>query len=85
MTPILKRNYTPAVVSMKATRTRPYPDLKAWRVAQGLSQQQAADFLGISQGYYCRLETRSQTARGKLAAAIMGKTGVPIEVLVGAA
>lgn len=64
---------------------RPYPDLKTWRDAKKLSQQQAAELLGISQTFYSRLERRMQAAPGKRAKTIMEKTGVPLEVLVGAA
>lgn len=69
----------------KQVTVRPYPDLATWRDAHGLSQHEAADLLGISQTYYGRLERRIQAARGKRAKEIMAKTGVPLEVLVGAA
>lgn len=69
----------------KHVAVRPYPDLATWREAQRLSQHKAAEFLGISQTYYGRLERRLQAARGKRAKEIMAKTGVPLEVLVGAA
>lgn len=65
--------------------SRPYPDLATWRSDKGLSQQKAADMLGISQTFYSRLERRVQSARGKQAKGIMEKTGVPLEILVGAA
>lgn len=64
---------------------RPYPDLATWRGAKKLSQQQAAEYLGISQTFYSRLERRMQAAPGKRAKVIMDLTGVPLEVLVGAA
>ena len=64
---------------------RPYPNLELWRQAQRLSQREAAKFLGISQTYYSRLERRTQAAPGKRAKVIMDLTGVPLEVLVGAA
>lgn len=65
--------------------TRAYPDLKTWRDAQDFSQREAADFLSISQTFYSRLERRTLCAPGKRAKVIMEKTGVPLEVLVGAA
>lgn len=70
---------------MTKSAVRPYPDLATWRDARGWSQQEAAGFLGISQTFYSRLERRTQSARGKQAKVIMDKTGVPLEVLVGAA
>lgn len=63
---------------------RPYPDLATWRAAKKLSQGQAAEYLEISQTFYSRLERRMQAAPGKRAKVIMEKTGVPLEVLVGA-
>lgn len=68
-----------------STHERPYPDLATWRTAKGLNQRQAAEYLGISQTYYSRLERGVQAARGQQAKAIMQKTGVPLEILVGAA
>lgn len=70
---------------MKRITTRSYPDLKTWREAIGLNQRDAATLLGISQTYYSRLERGTQPTTGKRAKVIMTKTGVPIEVLVGAA
>lgn len=69
---------------MNSVKTRPYPDLATWRDAHGLSQQKAADLLGMSQTRYSRLERGVQPARGKRAKSIMAQTGVPLEVLVGA-
>lgn len=65
--------------------TKHYPTLKAWREAANLNQRDAARLLGISQTYYGRLERGVQSARGKKAKAFTQKTGVPVEVLVGAA
>ena len=70
---------------MKQITRRTYPDLRTWRKARGFGQREAADFLDISQTYYSRLERRVQAMRGKRAKIVTGKTGVPIEVLVGAA
>lgn len=72
---------------MKRTTSRPYPNLKTWRAAQQprLSQAAAAAKLGISQTYYNRLERGIQAARGSVAKRLMAETGVPLEVLVGAA
>lgn len=68
-----------------STHERPYPDLATWRAAKRWSQRRAAEYLGISQTYYSRLERGVQTARGQQAKALMQKTGVPLEILVGAA
>lgn len=70
---------------MKRNPNRPYATLKAWRQARQCSQHEAAAFLGISQGFYSKLERRSQALRGPAAKRIMQKTGVPLEILVGAA
>lgn len=64
---------------------RPYPDLKTWRDAQGMNQREAAKYLGISQTFYSRLERRAQAMSGKQAKDAVAKTGVPLEILVGAA
>lgn len=70
---------------MPFNHERPFPDLLTWRTTRRLSQAEAARFLGISQTTYGRLERRVRAARGKRAKAIMEKTGVPLEILVGAA
>lgn len=70
---------------MKHITSRSYPDLLTWRNAVHLSQREAAHLLGISQTYYSRLERGTQPATGKRAKGIMEKTGVPLEILVGAA
>ena len=65
--------------------TRPYPDLSTWRAAQGISQSDAAYRLGISQPFYSRLERGLYHLPGKRAKLVMKRTGVSLEVLVGAA
>lgn len=70
---------------MNKVTSRSYPDLATWRAAKGYSQQQAAVLLGISQTFYSRLERRVLSAPGKRAKRIMEQTGVPLEILVGAA
>jgi transcriptional regulator with XRE-family HTH domain len=69
---------------MKRLTSRSYPDLKTWRTASGLTQIEAAKLLGITQGYYGRLELKQKTTTGKRAKGMTEVTGVPIEVLVGA-
>lgn len=70
---------------MKKGTQRPYSDLRAWREAHGLSQHEAAKRLRISQSVYSRLERRARACYGEKAKRIMEATGVPLEVLVGAA
>lgn len=70
---------------MRNRRTRSYPTLQTWREAQQLNQRRAADLLGISQTTYGLLERRRRFVKGEQAKAIMDKTGVPLEVLVGVA
>lgn len=70
---------------MRHITSRSYPNLLTWRRAQQLNQRDAAAMLGISQTYYSRLERGEQAATGKRAKGIMAKTGVPLEILVGAA
>lgn len=60
-------------------------NLKDWRAAQRLSQRQAADCLGISQGLYAKLELGRRSIKGPKAKRIAELTGVPLAVLVGAA
>lgn len=64
---------------------RPYPTLKHWRQAKGLSQREAARLLGVTQSTYSRLENRVRTPRPKHLETIVTTTGVPIEVLMGIA
>lgn len=71
-------------MSNKQTHARPYPDLLTWRRAQALNQRDAAKFLGVSQTLYSRWERRVQHLRGRQAGPIMRRTGVPLEILVGA-
>lgn len=66
-------------------RVRPHSSLLAWRTAQGFNQHEAADFLGISQAYYCKLERHDQTPRPKIARRLMDRTGVPLDELLGIA
>ena len=62
-----------------------YPDLRAWRLALGISQADAALLLGVSQTQYSRLERRTNWIKGPTAKRVMEKTGVPLEILTGAA
>lgn len=64
---------------------RPYPNLKTWREAKTLTSRQAARALGISLTKYNRLERAERFVKGPEAKRLMQETGVPIEVLVGAA
>jgi len=81
----LEKAYGLTQSDMKRVITRAYPDLRSWRLAHGFNQREAARLLDISQTFYGRLERGEQAARGKRAKVIMAQTGVPLEVLVGAA
>lgn len=81
--PLVTKLYGSSI--MKSVTRRPYPDLATWRKAMGISQEQAANLLSMSQAFYSRLERRTVAARGPRAKRITEQTGVPLEVLVGAA
>lgn len=51
----------------------------------GFSQHEAADFLGISQSYYCKLERKAQTPRKDVLKGLTERTGVPVDELMGIA
>lgn len=72
-------------MSSELRRKRSYPTLAAWRESWGLSQAEAARLLAISQTRYSRLERGTQPASGKLAKRVRHLTGVPLDILVGAA
>jgi transcriptional regulator with XRE-family HTH domain len=65
-------------------RITSYPTLKTWRLAEGLTQREAAGKLGLSQAQYCQIE-RGGSTRPKRGKAISQQTGVPFELLVGVA
>jgi transcriptional regulator with XRE-family HTH domain len=66
-------------------RQRPYPSLRHWRDENCPDQRSAAEQLGVSQGYYSRLERQKLHPHRTLAKAISDKTGVPIETILGVA
>lgn len=70
---------------MAQMQERPYPNLRTWRAARDLSQRQAAQLLGVSQITYSRIERGVRAIKGQQAKKIMELTGVPLEILVGAA
>jgi transcriptional regulator with XRE-family HTH domain len=72
-------------MSQSRTRSRSYPNLKTWRAAQGLSQDEAAAKLDISQSYYAKLELGIRVPRKPIMKRILAETGVPLEVLSGVA
>jgi transcriptional regulator with XRE-family HTH domain len=63
--------------------TRAYPSLKAWRLAARLNQAQAAGILGVSQGFYSKLERGKGFPHRRKAFAISEKAGVPLETVLG--
>jgi len=62
-----------------------YRTLKLWREDRGWSQVEAAEYLGMTQSMYSRLERGTHPAWGKRAKVVHEKTGVPVDVLAGAA
>jgi transcriptional regulator with XRE-family HTH domain len=70
---------------MKQTHRRSYPDLKAWREDHGLSQKEAAQILLVSRESYSRYERGARFVKGSLAKRLTITTGVPLEVISGAA
>lgn len=62
---------------------RSYPSLKRWREANHLNQREAAKTLGVSQATYTQWELKTMYPRKHRLQAIMDKTHVPLEVLVG--
>jgi DNA-binding XRE family transcriptional regulator len=70
---------------MGKVKFRSYPDLATWRNDRKWTQQEAADFLGITQSKYSRLERGIGCAWGEEAKVLHERTGVPVAVLAGAA
>ena len=64
---------------------RSFPTLLRFREARKLSQEQAADLVGITQPHWSRLEDGKAAASPKLAKRMTEVTGVPLEVLLGIA
>lgn len=64
---------------------RSYPSLKHWRESQRWTQDEAARFLGINQGYYSKLERGEMYASKKLGARISVLASVPLENVLGLA
>jgi transcriptional regulator with XRE-family HTH domain len=62
-----------------------YSSLLAWRQAHNFTQREAAAYIGISQSYYVKLETRLQTPRPGMLKTLRDKTGVPVDELMGIA
>jgi transcriptional regulator with XRE-family HTH domain len=55
-----------------------------WRLAQQLSQREAASVLGISQAAYARFELQKRYVRGRLTVKKFRLvTGLPLHVLLG--
>lgn len=64
-------------------RKRIYPNLKAWRDEEGLTQEEAAAVLGVSQGHYSKLEQRQVYASKKLGKLISERARIPLENVLG--
>jgi len=70
---------------VKKRRHAAYVSLRAWREAHQLSQRQAAQQFGITQGAWCKLEMGHRHARRDLLQRLRNATRVPLEVLTGIA
>lgn len=73
------------MVTTKQKAVRPQSSLMAWRRTKGFTQQEAADFLHISQAYYSKLERHEQAPRREMAKDLVERTGVPLDELMGLA
>lgn len=68
-----------------ANRVRPHSSLAAWRKLKGWGQREAAEYLGISQAYYYKLEQHEAAPRPTIAKRVTERTGVPLDELMGIA
>jgi transcriptional regulator with XRE-family HTH domain len=57
--------------------------LKAWRLSSRLNQAEAAQLLGVSQGFYSKIEAGKGWPHAKLAQKISARVGVPVVTLLG--
>jgi transcriptional regulator with XRE-family HTH domain len=64
-------------------RPRIYPTLRAWRQGERLNQAEAAEILGVSQGFYSKLERGQQFPDRRNAKLISDRAGVPLETVLG--
>ncbi len=60
-----------------------YRDLREWRNAKEMTQEQAAAELAISQASYSKFENHVTAPRPRHAKTISEKTGVPLESVLG--
>lgn len=67
------------------SKTKRFQSLKDWRDAHGYSQREAAQLLGVTQPGYWKYETGQRHPRPAILRRITKLTGVPVEVLAGAA
>lgn len=80
----MRVRHNPHVESVK-NRNRIYPSLKAWREEADLTQEAAAQILGVSQAYYSKLEQQQAYAGKKLGKRISELARVPLENVLGIA
>lgn len=64
-------------------KRRTYPNLKTWRDELGLSQEEAAQTLGLTQSVYSRVERQMRAPKPQAAKAISEMSGVPLESILG--
>jgi transcriptional regulator with XRE-family HTH domain len=60
-------------------------NLLAWRTGREWSQRDAARLLGVTQGYYSKVENQIVAPRPKIAKRFTEKTGVPLASIMGIA
>lgn len=76
--------YIPACMTTKRIHANGLA-LAAWRKRRGFTQCQAARRLGISQGYYCKLEAGLAIGRPETLKTLHRRTGIPWPDLLGLA
>lgn len=76
--------YSSSPMRTKQTHEAPR-SLKAWRERRTMTQRAAARFLGVTQGYYSKLENQNVAPRPAIAKRLTEKTGVPLASLLGIA
>lgn len=85
LTAIYELEYSARMVSTNRKdggRVKPHSSLAAWRKDMEFTQPEAADYLGISQPYYSKLERKVQQPRRDNLKMLTERTGVPVDVLM---
>ena len=72
-----------SITRKKRRRRMSLRGLALWRQAHGFGQREEADYLGISQSYFSKLERYAVAQRRNIAKQLMARTGIPVEELMG--